>query len=85
MLKIILPFLKAFLVERASLAAENTALRHQLTVLQRSVKRPKLRKRDRIFWTWLSRLWTGWRSALFIVQPQTVVKWHRHGFRVYWQ
>ena len=50
---------KAFLVERTSLAAENIALRHQLTVLQRSVKRRKLRKRDRIFWIWLSRLWTG--------------------------
>ena len=41
---------KAFFVERTSLAAENMALRHELTVLQRSVKRPKLRKRDRIFW-----------------------------------
>ena len=54
-------FFKAFLVNRTSLAAENMALRHQLAVLQRSVRRPKLHKRDRIFWTWLSRLWTGWR------------------------
>ena len=79
MLQIIMVFVKAFLVERTSLAAENMALRHQLTVLQRSVKRPKLRKRDRIFWSWLSRLWTGWRSALFIVRPETVVNWHRQG------
>jgi len=84
MLPIIMVFLKAFFVERPSLAAENMALRHQLTVLQRSVKRPKLRKPDRIFWIWLSRLWTGWRSALFIVQPETV-KRHRQGFRLYWR
>ena len=60
-------FFKAFLVNQTSLAAENMALGQQLTVLQRSVKRPKLHKRDRIFWGWLSRLWKGWRSALLIV------------------
>ena len=77
-------FLKAFFASRAALAAENLALRHQLAVLRRSVQRPKLRKRDRIFWSWLSRLWIGWRSALLIVQPRTVVRWHRQGFRLYW-
>jgi hypothetical protein len=41
--------------------------------VQRSVERPKLRKRDRIFWSWLSRIWKGWRSALVIVQPGTVI------------
>jgi len=76
---------KAFLVERTSLAAENMALRHQLGVLGRSIKRPNLRKRDRILWIWLSRLWRGWRSALLIVRPETVVKWHRQGFRLYWR
>ena len=85
MLHIIVVFFKAFPVGRTSLAAENVALRHQLTVLQRSVKRPKLRKRDRIFWSWLSRLWSGWRSVLLIVEPQTVVRWHREGFRLYWR
>ena len=49
------------------------------------MSRPKLCKRDRIFWSWLSRLWTGWRSALFIVQPETLVEWHRLGFRLYWR
>ena len=85
MLQIIMVFLKAFLVERTFLAAENMALRQQLTVLQRSVKRPKLRKRDRIFWIWLSRLWTGWRSVLLTVKPETIVNWHRQGFRLYWR
>lgn len=69
---------------RLGLAAENLALRQQLAVLQRSVKRPRFRKRDRIFWVWLSRLWPEWRSALLIVQPDTVVEWHRQGFRLYW-
>jgi hypothetical protein len=73
------------LAGRAALIAENFALRQQLAVLQRSVPRPKLRRRDRIFWVWLSRLWTGWRNALIVVQPDTVVRWHRQGFRLYWR
>jgi hypothetical protein len=70
---------------RAALLAENLALRQQLTVLQHSIPRPKLSCRDRIFWVWLSRVWAGWRSALVIVQPDTVVGWHRQGFRLYWR
>ncbi len=70
---------------RAKLAAENLALRHQLGVLGRSVKRPRLRKRDRIFWAWLSKLWPDWRAALVVVKPATVIAWHRKGFRLYWR
>ncbi len=55
---------------RTKLTAENLALRHQLGVLGRSVKRPRLRKRDRIFWVWLSKLWPGWRTALVVGQSQ---------------
>jgi hypothetical protein len=84
-LRLILAFLRVLFGSRAALAAENPALRQQPIVLQRSVKRPQLRKRDRNFWSWLSRLWTGWRSALLIIQPQTVLRWHRHGFRLYWR
>ena len=62
--------LRLLLASRASLAAENLALRRQLVVLRRSVKRPKVRRRDRVFWVWLSRLWTRWRSCLLIVQPE---------------
>ena len=76
--------IRGFLVDRTALTAEVLALRQQLAVLQRSVNRPKLRNRDRIFWVWLSKLWSGWRSALAIVQPATVVRWHRQGFRLYW-
>ena len=76
-------FLRAFLIDPAELAAENVALRQQLAMLRHNGKRPKLRKRDRIFWVWLSTLWTHWRAALVIVKPETVVRWHRQGFKLY--
>jgi len=69
---------------RADLQLEILAPRHQLAVLQRSVKRPKLTCADRALWAGLSRLWADWRSALIIVQPETVITWHRKGFRLFW-
>ena len=66
--------IRAFLVSRLGLAAEILALRQQIAIYQHTVKRPKLRIRDRVFWVWLSRLWSNWRSALAIVQPETVIK-----------
>ena len=80
-IKAIYFLIRAFLVPRLSLAAENLALRQQVAVYKQSVKRPKLRPRDRVFWVWLSRLWSNWRSALAIVQPETVIKWHRQGLQ----
>ena len=56
---------------------ENLALRHQLRTLQRSVKRPLLRPRDRLFWVVLASVWQRCRSALVLVQPETIVRWHR--------
>ncbi len=76
--------LRALVVNRARLAEQNAALRHQL-LLQRARRHPKLHRRDRIFWVWLSKLWGGWRDALLIVQPETVVKWHHQGFKLYWR
>jgi putative transposase len=78
-------FLRAVLVGPAAIALENLALRHQLLVLQRSVARPRLSRWDRVFWVWLSHLWASWRSSLVIVQPATVLAWHRKGFRLYWR
>jgi putative transposase len=78
-------FLRALHFGSATIALENLALRHQLGVLQRSVSRPRLARWDRILWVWLSRLWPGWRSSLVIVQPGTVLAWHRQGFRLYWR
>jgi hypothetical protein len=69
---------------RAALQLEILALRHQLSLLQRSVKRPKLTTGDRFLWAWLSRVWADWRSALVIVKPETVLAWHRQGFRLFW-
>ena len=66
------------------LALENVALRQQLAVLRRSVKRPRLSKIDRGFWVLLRRIWADWESVLVIVKPETVVHWHRCGFRRYW-
>ena len=66
--------------------AEIIALRHQLIVLQRTQKpkRVVLKPGDRCIWVWLSRVWSSWRSALIIVKPETVIGWHRQGFRWYW-
>jgi hypothetical protein len=70
---------------RAMLELENLALRHQLGVLQRSArKRPRLTPADRLLSVGLSRLWRDWRSVLAIVKPETVVAWHRAGFRRFW-
>ncbi len=70
---------------RASLALENLALRQQLAVLRRGVKRPRLRPGDRIFWVLLKRLCEDWRSHLILVKPETVVGWHRRGFKLFWR
>jgi len=78
-------FLRAFIIGRAAAAVENLALRQQVAVFRQSGKRPRLRPRDRFFWVVLSRLWPNWRSALAIVQPETVIKWHRKGFKLFWR
>ena len=68
----------------AQLRLENLALRQQLMVLRRSApKRLKLTPADRIFWVWLRRLWSDWKSALMIVKAETVIIWHRKGFRLF--
>ena len=81
----LLATLSSIFRSRAALALENLALRHQIGVLQRSArKRPKLTAWDRLLWICLSHLWRDWRSALAIVKPETVVAWHRAGFRLFW-
>ncbi|MBI4890849.1 MAG: hypothetical protein HY821_09520 [Acidobacteria bacterium] len=68
---------------RAVLCLENLALRHQLGVLQRPVKRPKLTVADRFFWAQVPGSWTDWRSDLVIVEPDTVIVWRWKGFRLF--
>ena len=69
---------------RREIALENLVLRHQLQVALRTNPSPRLRSKDRIFWVWLSRLWLGWRQHLVIVRPESVLRWHRQGWRLYW-
>jgi transposase InsO family protein len=66
------------------LALENLALRQQLAIYKRTLARPQLRTTDRLFWVGLARIWTGWRQALAIVTPDTVLRWQRRRFRAYW-
>jgi hypothetical protein len=70
----------------AQLRLEDLALRQPLAVLRRSApKRLQLTPADRTFWAWLRRMWCDWQSALLIVKPETVVTWHRKGFRLFWR
>jgi len=76
--------LRSAFVSRQHLLLENLALRQQLAVLSRRSARPRLQPADRLFWSWLSRAWSGWRSALMLVQPETVIRWQRTAWRRYW-
>jgi putative transposase len=70
---------------RSALIAENLVLRQQLSVFRRLVKRPRLSWTDRLFWICLARYWARWRQMLYLVTPDTVVRWHREGFRYRWR
>ena len=76
---------RAVLQQREALVLENLALRQQLAVLHRATPHPRLLAVDRAFWAALSCRWSGWREALAIVKPETVVRWHRQGFRLFWR
>lgn len=80
----ILSLVRVLLLSRARLAAENLALRQQLIVLRRGRPRPSLRHGDRLFWVALSRIWPEWRASLLVVQPATVIRWHRRAWRGWW-
>ena len=77
--------MRVFFVFRTNLALEILALRQQVAVLKRKRPRPKLNCMDRLFWTVLRKLWSRWAEVLLIVKPETVVGWHRAGFRLYWR
>src|SRR5438270_5794854 len=65
-------------------ALENAALRQQLAVFKRDIKRPRLHRRDRLFWIGLRTIWKNWKSVLAIVRPETVISWQRKRFKRYW-
>jgi len=83
--KLIFEFLRLIFRSKQDLVMENMALRQQLLVQQRGIKRPKIKKADRIFWVWMLRIWKDWKSALMIVNPPTVIGWHKKGFKLYWK
>jgi putative transposase len=83
--KVLFLLFRGLFVSRSDLILENLALRQQLTIQQRTIRRPKLKNKDRIFWSWLSQIWPDWKSNLIIVKPETVIKWHRQGFKLYWR
>src|SRR5580698_1033790 len=88
MLQIILSFLVAirvFFRSRSDTALEVLALRQQVAVLKRKRPRPRLNRWDRLFWTALRQCWSRWTNVLVLVKPETVVGWHRAGFRLYWR
>jgi putative transposase len=76
--------LSASFRSRAALQLEILALRHQIGVLQRSVKRPRLTSVDRLLWVWLCSVWKDWQSGVFIIKASTVLGWHRNAFRMFW-
>ena len=73
------------LKSRRNLLLENLALRHQLLVLGRTARRPRLNRLDRALWAWRFHTWSRWRIGLRIAQPDTVIQRHRGGFRLFWK
>jgi len=81
----IFALIRVFFRSRSDIALEVLALRQQVAVLKRKRPRPSLNWLDRFFWTTLRRIWSRWTDVLVIVKPETVVGWHRAGFRLYWR
>jgi len=69
----------------SELVAENALLRQQLIILRRQVKRPACTKKDRMLLVLLASMVRAWKQTLFIVQPETLLRWHRQGFRLFWK
>jgi putative transposase len=84
-LGLLLVLVTRFSCSRRDLLLENLALRQQLITLNRKHSRPRVAISDKLFWVLLRRFWPGWKQALIFVQPETVVGWHRAGFKLYWE
>ena len=85
MLTLVITFLVSLFKSQRQLALENLALRQQVTMLRQSVKRPHATAADKLFWILFSRYVDDWRQVLHGLHPDTVVRWHRQGFRLYWR
>ena len=84
LLSFLIRSLLALLRSRRDVALENVVLRHQLQVALRTNPSPRLTSPDRVLWVWLRLAWPAWRDHLHIVEPATVLRWHRKGWRLYW-
>ena len=78
-------FVVSFFQTRRALHLKVLALQHQLAIYKHTVHRPQLHPMDRLFWSWLARLWSGWQEVLQFVQPRTVIDWQRKRFREHWR
>jgi hypothetical protein len=85
MLRCLLWLIAAAIRPNVLLVADNLCLRQQLVVLQRRKPRPRLEEADRCFWILACRWFSEWRTSLLIVKPETVLRWHRQGWRAYWR
>ena len=83
--RVLLPTLATLFHERDDLVVENLLLRHQLQIALRSRPRPHLKSWDRFFWLVVRQLYRAWRRHLVLVRPETVLRWHRRGWRLYWR
>lgn len=84
LVRALVAFAVSLVRSRASLQVEIVALRHQLTIYERSIRRPRVQRSDQIFWSWLARHWACWREVLVCVQPATGLAWQRQRFRDHW-
>jgi putative transposase len=85
LLSVLVWFLRAVFRSHGAVVLENLALRQQLATYSRGGKRPQVKPEERLFWAVLSRVWPGWRSALLMVKPATVIAWHQRLSRGYWR
>jgi putative transposase len=81
----LLALVSSLLRSRWALHLQVLALQHQVAVYKQTVRRPRLSPTDRVFWSWLSWLWSGWQDVLAFVQPRTVIAWQHTRFRDYWR
>jgi putative transposase len=83
-----LPFVfksaQAFFKSRQELISENALLRYQVCMLKRRRRNPIIRGWDRPILVWLSKLTLNWKQSIFVVQPETIIRWHRMAFKLYW-
>lgn len=84
MISLVYHFFRTFVVDRNQLALEIVTLRQQVAELKLKRPRPTLRNGCRLFWAILSKIWSRWKETLIIVQPDTVVRWQRNLFKIYW-